>query len=94
MCGKLGAGDARACVRGVGNQEYAGEPKRELALVGECRRLPAGAVSACAAWLGRTFNVTENGHFLREGCPRVAPSLRFACAWGARRWQEPLVTFS
>jgi hypothetical protein len=94
MCAKLHAADARACVRGVANQAYAGEPKRELALVGDCRRLPAGAVTACASWFGRTFNVVENGRFLRDGCPHVAPSLRWACAWGARRWQGPLVTFS
>ncbi len=94
MCAKLRAADARACVRGVANQAYAGEPKRELALVGDCRRLPAGAVTACAAWFGRTFNVVENGRFLRDGCPLVAPSLRGACVWGARRWQGPLVTFS
>jgi hypothetical protein len=94
MCAKLRAADARACVRGVANQAYAGEPKRELALVGDCRRLPAGAVMACASWFGRTFNVVENGRFLRDGCPHVAPSLRWACAWGARRWQGPLVTFS
>jgi hypothetical protein len=94
MCAKLRAADARACVRGVANQAYAGEPKRELALVGDCRRLPAGAVTACAAWFGRTFNVVENGRFLRDGCPHVAPTLRGACVWGARRWQGPLVTFS
>jgi hypothetical protein len=94
MCEKLRAADALACVRGVANQGYAGQPKRELALLGDCRRLAAGAVEGCAAWFGRTFNVVENGRFLRDGCPRVAASLRFACSWGARRWQGPLVTFS
>ena len=94
MCAKLRVADARACVRGVANQAYAGEPKRELALLGDCRRLPSGAVAACAAWFGRTFNVVENGRFLAQGCPLAAPSLRGACAWGARRWQGPLVTFS
>jgi hypothetical protein len=94
MCAKLDARDARACVRGVANQGYEGEPKQELALLNECRRFPAAAVGDCAAWLGQTFNVVENGRFLREGCAQVAKPLRGACRWGARRWQGPLVTFS
>jgi hypothetical protein len=94
MCAELRAADARACVRGVANQAYAGEPRQELALLGDCRHLPRGAVGTCAAWLGQTFNVVENGRFLAHGCPLAAPALRGACAWGARRWQEPLVTFS
>jgi hypothetical protein len=94
MCAELRAADARACVRGVANQAYAGEPRQELALLGDCRHLPRGAVGTCAAWLGQTFNVVENGRFLAHGCPLAAPALRGACVWGARRWQEPLVTFS
>jgi hypothetical protein len=95
MCAKLRvAADGLACVRGVGNQAYAGQPKRELALLGDCRRLAAGAVAGCAAWFGQTFNVVENGRFLAQGCPKAARSLRAACAVGARRWRGPLVTFS
>jgi hypothetical protein len=94
MCAKLRAADALACVRGVANQGYAGQPKRELALLGNCRRLAAGAVAGCAAWFGQTFNVVENGRFLAHGCPRAVRSLRAACAVGARRWLGPLVTFS
>jgi hypothetical protein len=94
MCTKLDARDARACVRGVANQEYEGKQRQELALLDDCRRFPAGAVGGCAAWLGQTFNVLENGRFLRNGCPRAAKTLRGACRWGARRWRGPLVTFS
>ena len=94
MCEKLRAADALACVRGVANQGFAGHPKRELELLGDCRRLAAGAVKGCAAWFGKTFNVMENGRFLRDGCPVAALSLRSACAWGARRCRGPLVTFS
>lgn len=95
ICSKLRASDALACVRGVANQEYAGQPKRELALIGDCRRLAAAAVAGCAAWFGETFNVTENGSFLRDGCPRLRSSLlRRGCEVGAKRWREPLVTFS
>jgi hypothetical protein len=90
-CAKLGTADALACMRGVANQEYAGEPRREAALVGRCSRLPAGARAGCAAWLGQTFNVVENGRF---SCARVGLALRSACAAGARRWLGPLETFS
>jgi hypothetical protein len=56
--------------------------------------MPAGARAGCAAWFGQTFNVLENGRFLTHGCPKVAAAFRAACAAGARRWGEPLVTFS
>jgi hypothetical protein len=54
--------------------------------------MPAGARAGCAEWFGKTFNVLENGRFLRGGCPRVR--LAAACAAGARTWTKPLVTFS
>jgi hypothetical protein len=95
-CSQLrAAADAVACLRGVANQAYAGEPRRELALFGICPRMPAGARARCAAWFGKTFNVLENGRFLRGGCPKLpAPGERAACAAGAKRWTQPLVTFS
>jgi len=93
LCARLAAAaDALACLRGVANQEYAGQPRRELALFRDCARMPAGARTGCAEWLGKTFNVLENGRFLRSGCPHVR--LAAACARGARSWTEPLVTFS
>ena len=92
MCAKLGApADALACLRGVGNQAYAGEPRRERALFTTCARMPAAARPGCAAWFGKTFNVLENGRFR---CTSVAAPFRAGCAAGARRWQQPLVTFS
>jgi hypothetical protein len=96
LCAGLrAAADALACLRGVGNQAYAGEPGRELALLAECARMPDRARAGCDAWFGRTFNVVEDGRFLREGCPRLAAAPdRAACASGARRWRAPLVTFS
>ena len=96
LCAQLRAApDALACLRGVGNQSYVGQPAKELALLRACRRMPAGARAGCDAWFGRTFNVVEDGRFLRDGCPQLAAaSDRGACAAGARRWREPLVTFS
>jgi hypothetical protein len=94
LCAKLRAVDALACLRGVGNQEYAGRLRSEIALFKECARMPVAARSGCAAWFGRTFNVVSNGRFLRQGCPRLAAAVRAACEAGARRWLEPLVSFS
>lgn len=94
LCARLRAPDALACLRGVGNQAYAGHLRQEAGLLDECTRMPVRARPGCAAWFGRTFNVLANGRFRVKGCPRVAPSLRAACVSGARRWQEPLVTFA
>jgi hypothetical protein len=94
LCARLAAAaDAAACLRGVANQTYAGQPAKQLRLFGVCARMPAGGRTACGAWFGRTFNVLTNGRFLRHGCPKLGAA-RAACSAGARRWTEPLVTFS
>lgn len=89
VCTHMDAADGLACLRGVGNQAFAGQPARERALFGVCARMAAGARSGCAAWFGRTFNALENGRFR---CP--AGTLHGACAAGARAWRQPLVTFA
>ena len=87
LCSRMNAADGLACLRGVGNQAYAGRPAKERAFLAVCTRmaLPGG----CARWLGRTFNVLENGRFR---CP--AGALRSACVDGAERWRAPLETFA
>jgi hypothetical protein len=94
LCTKLVSADALACVRGVANQAYAGELGREVGLIEDCARMPAGARAGCASWFGRTFNVIANGRFGSQGCRRLGPPLRSECEAGARRWLEPLVTFA
>jgi hypothetical protein len=95
LCAKLSAVDALACVRGVGNQAYAGSPRNELALIRACSSLAAAARQGCASWFGRTFNVLENGRFASRGCPRLrGRAARGACEAGARLWLQPLVTFA
>ncbi|MHB8470885.1 MAG: hypothetical protein ACYDCH_14195 [Gaiellaceae bacterium] len=88
------AADALACLRGVANQVYVGQPAKQLALFRQCARMPAGARTGCDAWFGRTFNVVTNGTFLAGGCPKLATADRAACETGARAWNAPLVTFS
>jgi len=87
ICARMNAADGLACLRGVANQAYAGEPRRERAFFAVCARMAAPA--GCAEWLGRTFNVLEDGRFR---CP--AGGMHAACLEGARRWREPLETFS
>jgi len=87
MCERMTAADGLACLRGVANQAYAGQPRRERAFLSVCRRMKAPA--GCAAWLGQTFNVLENGRFR---CP--AGALHAACVIGTHRWRQPLVTFA
>jgi hypothetical protein len=88
LCTHMNPADGLACLRGVGNQAYEGQPKQEHALFDVCLRMAAGARAGCAAWLGRTFNVLENGRF------RCETPLRAACRAGASLWREPLVTFA
>ena len=50
---------------------------------------------ACYRWLGKTLAVLTDGEFARAGCPRLAgAAARRECEAGARRMDEPLVTFS
>ena len=91
FCSALAAVDAAPCVRGVANQVDAGHPKREYALLRMCAHFPRAAQGTCAAWLGQTFNVLENGRF---SCAPVAAPLRPACGVGLKRWRGPLVTFA
>src|SRR5205823_4645344 len=87
ICTRLNRADGLACLRGVANQAYVGQPRKERALFGVCRRM--ASPGGCAAWFGLTFNVLENGRF---ACP--AGPLLAACRAGARRWHGPLETFS
>ena len=84
---------SRACAASRTRRSRAsrGARSRSSASARACRRARA---TGCAAWFGKTFNVLENGRFLAHGCPDVAAAFRAACAAGARRWGEPLVTFS
>ena len=87
LCTRMNVADGLACLRGVGNQALAGQPRRERALFGVCARM--AAPFGCAAWFGQTFNALENGRF---SCPDGGAHA--GCVAGARRWREPLVTFA
>jgi hypothetical protein len=89
MCTRMDAADGLACLRGVANQAYAGHPRQERGLFDVCARMARGALVGCAAWLGQTFTVLENGRFT---CPGGA--VHAGCIAGKHRWRDPLVTFA
>jgi hypothetical protein len=84
ICGHLVGADASACVRGVPDQALAGESAKQLRLIRMCR------TRDCYEWIGRTLAVVTNGRFR---CTALARG-RQACAAGAARLRDALVTFS
>ena len=84
VCRRMRGLDARACVRGIADQALAGEPSRQLRLIRMCR------TRDCFDWIGRTLAVVTNGRFR---CDALAHG-RMACADGASRARDALVTFS
>jgi hypothetical protein len=84
VCAQLSGQDASACLRGVPDQALAGKPRRQLRLIRMCR------TGDCYAWLGRTLAVVTNGSFRCAALTRG----RQACAAGAARMRDALVTFS
>jgi hypothetical protein len=84
VCAQLSGQDASACLRGVPDQALAGKPRRQLRLIRMCR------TGDCYAWLGRTLAVVTNGGFRCAALTRG----RQACAAGAARMRDALVTFS
>ena len=66
-----------------------------MRLIGGCRRFAAAPRGACYEWLGKALAVLTDGEFGRVGCPQLAgAAAQRACEAGARRIDEPLVTFS
>jgi len=84
VCMRMRGLDARACTRGVADQALAGEPSRQLRLIRMCR------TRDCFDWIGRTLAVVSNGRFR---CDALTQG-RAACADGASRVRDALVTFS
>lgn len=95
-CRYFHGADVAACVRSVGAETLAKKPvSKQVAFVDGCTQFRTeGERSACFSWLARALTVATDGRFAREGCTRVAPEGRAACRNGARRWNEPLETFT
>ena len=95
MCGRLTGDDAMSCLRGVNVPALARDPYAQLRLLRTCATQPESTRISCYRWFGRTLNVITDGRFERSGCRglRVA-EVRAACRAGARRFAQPLATFS
>jgi hypothetical protein len=94
ICAQMSGADAAACLRGVPDQAFEGQPAKQLALIRACGRIALAARSGCYEWLGRTLAVVTNGAFRERGCGRLRSSARLACLAGAKRMDAALVTFS
>jgi hypothetical protein len=83
-------------VRGAKVQNLQDAPvEAYVRVVGGCRRFAPAARAACYRWLGKAVAVVTDGEFGRTGCPQLAGGgARRECEAGARRMDEPLVTFS
>ena len=94
VCAHLRGEDAAACLRGVPDQALAGKPAGQLRLIRTCGRIARTARRGCYEWLGQTLAVVTNGAFREQGCTKLGPVARGACAAGALKMNDALVTFS
>jgi hypothetical protein len=95
LCGELSAVDALNCLRGVNVPVLAGDRYEQLRLIRECADHPKATRNGCYSWFGRTLNVVTNGKFESGGCRKLGTAdARAACVAGARKYDEPLGTFS
>lgn len=84
-----------SCLRGVNVPTLARDPYAQLRLVRTCTTQPASTRISCYRWFGRTLNVITDGRFERSGCRELRlAEVRAACRAGARRFAQPLATFS
>ena len=65
-----------------------------MRLIRACGRIERSARWGCYEWLGRTLAVVTNGAFRERGCTKLGPVARGACAAGALKMNDALVTFS
>lgn len=97
LCSSLPNGsDAEACIRGTKVQNLLGSSTAAyVGLIRRCELFVGAARAACYRWLGKTLAVVTDGEFGRAGCRQlVGAEARRGCEAGARRIDEPLVTFS
>ena len=96
ICSRLpSASDAANCVRGTKVQNLQDAPvEAYVRLVGGCERFAPVARGPCYRWLGKTLAVLTDGEFGETGCSQLEADARRECEAGARRIEEPLVTFS
>lgn len=94
ICSHLKGADVDSCLRGVGTQDLPDAFSSGLKLIAQCRSLAASARAGCYSWFGRTLTVLTDGRFGKQGCRQLTSRAgRAGCAAGARRIDDPLITF-
>jgi hypothetical protein len=94
LCAGLRGNDVASCLRADPVEEVGPWQGRQLALIGTCAGLRDGARRPCYEWFGKTLTVVTNGRFMRS-CGRLrSVAARAQCRIGARRYEDPLVTFA
>lgn len=94
LCDGLHGNDVVNCLRAVPVEEVGPWLVRQLDLIRTCAALKDGARRPCYEWFGKALAVVTNGDFMRS-CRRLrSAAARDQCRIGARRYQDPLVTFA
>ena len=94
ICSRLTGADVDSCLRGVGTQNLPDAFSSGLKLISGCASLAASSRAGCYRWFGTTLSVLTNRRFAKQGCRQLASrSGRAGCTAGARRMNDPLVTF-
>ena len=94
ICSHLKGDDVDSCLRGVGTQDLPDAFTSGLKLIARCGSLATSARAGCYSWFGRTLTVLTDGRFAKRGCRQLTSRAgRAACAAGARRIDDPLITF-
>ena len=95
ICTHLAAGDVDSCLRAVGVQNLPDDLQTQVKFINRCAAVVASARAGCYRWFGTGFAVITNGRFGKNGCSRLSSaSARAECLDGARRMDDPLVTFA
>ena len=63
-------------------------------MIRACGGIERTARRGCYEWLGLTLAVVTNGAFRERGCTKLGLVARRACAAGALKMNDALVTFS
>jgi hypothetical protein len=95
LCAGLREEDAVSCIHGTKVQNLLDRPLATyVGLIRGCDGFAGPTRLECYRWLGTTLSVITDGAFGRDGCARLAADAGKACSAGARRMEDPLVTFS
>ncbi|HET9763203.1 MAG TPA: hypothetical protein VFR50_06795, partial [Casimicrobiaceae bacterium] len=94
LCAHLHGNDVANCLRADPVEEVGPWRSRQLQLIRTCGALADGTRRACYEWLGKALAVVTDGRFMRSCGQLRSAAARTQCRIGARRYEDPLVTFA